>query len=170
MICPLVVAYSFDNLGICSATNTLSSQPSVPRQASNDKTLYAGPADTSSDAPQRYLRHSRTTAPSSQPTAVFHYRATSADQVSTSHTLRQVPRLRTAQSERDTELPSSREIDRAPPFFSEITRLILLKDDYCQSDSTSRIVRSKINYLRFEAGYRGLRRVRGDGNCFYRCT
>lgn len=74
-----------------------------------------------------------------------------------------------------TSAPSAPEVsyyyyDRTPPLISENTRLTELKEDYRYPGSErSEIIRRKINYLRFELGYRGLRRARGDGNCFYRC-
>ncbi|CAE7052375.1 unnamed protein product [Rhizoctonia solani] len=59
--------------------------------------------------------------------------------------------------------------DPSPPLITKITRLSELKEDYRNPGSDrSTIIRRKINYLRFELGYTGLRRARGDGNCFYR--
>ncbi|CAE6508806.1 unnamed protein product [Rhizoctonia solani] len=59
--------------------------------------------------------------------------------------------------------------DPSPPLVTRITRLSELKEDYRNPGSErSTIIRRKINYLRFELGYTGLRRARGDGNCFYR--
>ncbi|KAG8738965.1 hypothetical protein FRC10_006297 [Ceratobasidium sp. 414] len=59
--------------------------------------------------------------------------------------------------------------DREPPLISSSSRLSDLKEDYRNPGSErSDIIRRKINYLRFELGYTGLRRSRGDGNCFYR--
>ncbi|QRW04322.1 peptidase C65 otubain protein [Ceratobasidium sp. AG-Ba] len=59
--------------------------------------------------------------------------------------------------------------DPEPPLISHTSRLSDLKDDYRNPGSErSAIIRRKINYLRFELGYTGLRRSRGDGNCFYR--
>ncbi|KAG8678131.1 hypothetical protein FRC08_018048, partial [Ceratobasidium sp. 394] len=59
--------------------------------------------------------------------------------------------------------------DREPPLISHSSRLSDLKEDYRNPGSErSDIIRRKINYLRFELGYTGLRRSRGDGNCFYR--
>ncbi|ELU40416.1 peptidase c65 otubain domain-containing protein [Rhizoctonia solani AG-1 IA] len=60
--------------------------------------------------------------------------------------------------------------DPSPPLITRNTRLSELKEDYRNPGSErSSIIRRKINYLRFELGYTGLRRARGDGNCFYRC-
>ncbi|KAG8762561.1 hypothetical protein FRC11_008804 [Ceratobasidium sp. 423] len=59
--------------------------------------------------------------------------------------------------------------DPSPPLITRIDRLSELKEDYRNPGSErSTIIRRKINYLRFELGYTGLRRARGDGNCFYR--
>ncbi|QRW17891.1 peptidase C65 otubain protein [Rhizoctonia solani] len=59
--------------------------------------------------------------------------------------------------------------DPSPPLITRNTRLSELKEDYRNPGSErSSIIRRKINYLRFELGYTGLRRARGDGNCFYR--
>ncbi|CAE6351745.1 unnamed protein product, partial [Rhizoctonia solani] len=59
--------------------------------------------------------------------------------------------------------------DPSPPLVTKITRLSELKEDYRNPGSErSEVIRRKINYLRFELGYTGLRRARGDGNCFYR--
>ncbi|CAE6435265.1 unnamed protein product [Rhizoctonia solani] len=59
--------------------------------------------------------------------------------------------------------------DPSPPLVTRVTRLSELKEDYRNPGSErSTVIRRKINYLRFELGYTGLRRARGDGNCFYR--
>ncbi|KDN50529.1 hypothetical protein RSAG8_01027, partial [Rhizoctonia solani AG-8 WAC10335] len=59
--------------------------------------------------------------------------------------------------------------DPSPPLITRITRLSELKEDYRNPGSErSAVIRRKINFLRFELGYTGLRRARGDGNCFYR--
>ncbi|KAH7341819.1 peptidase C65 Otubain-domain-containing protein [Rhizoctonia solani] len=59
--------------------------------------------------------------------------------------------------------------DPSPPLITSVSRLSDLKEDYRNPGSErSTVIRRKINYLRFELGYTGLRRARGDGNCFYR--
>ncbi|CAE6450647.1 unnamed protein product [Rhizoctonia solani] len=59
--------------------------------------------------------------------------------------------------------------DPSPPLITRVSRLSELKEDYRNPGSDrSTIIRRKINYLRFELEYMGLRRARGDGNCFYR--
>ncbi|EUC64841.1 peptidase c65 otubain protein [Rhizoctonia solani AG-3 Rhs1AP] len=59
--------------------------------------------------------------------------------------------------------------DPSPPLVTRVTRLSELKEDYRNPGSErSAVIRRKINFLRFELGYTGLRRARGDGNCFYR--
>ncbi|KAF8599621.1 cysteine proteinase [Ceratobasidium sp. AG-I] len=122
---------------------------------------------STSDMPQRYLKRSRVIAPSSQPTAVDHCPTASEYQASVNNVSHGVS-AHAPQFERNTEMSPNHGIDRGPPLFSEITKLTLLKDNYRQPSSTSQIIRSKINYLRNEVGYRGLRHARGDGNSFYR--
>ncbi|KAG9122612.1 hypothetical protein FRC07_000940, partial [Ceratobasidium sp. 392] len=86
-------------------------------------------------------------------------------------------RPRTSKLQRQTTAPASAPpgvvsyvyYDSEPPLISQSTRLSDLKEDYRNPGSErSDIIRRKINYLRFELGYTGLRRSRGDGNCFYR--
>lgn len=121
------------------------------------------------DMPSRHLKRSRVIAPSSQPAVLVGHPVASTGQVDANNVLPESS-MRAQLLEHGAEPSSSRGISRGLPLFSEITRLIILKDDYRDPSSTSRIMRSKINYLRFEMGYRGLRRVRGDGSSFYRCT
>ncbi|KAG9095015.1 hypothetical protein FRC06_010228 [Ceratobasidium sp. 370] len=81
----------------------------------------------------------------------------------------QLQRQATAPASAPPAVVSYAYYDREPPLISHSSRLSDLKEDYRNPGSErSDIIRRKINYLRFELGYTGLRRSRGDGNCFYR--
>lgn len=52
------------------------------------------------------------------------------------------------------------------PLISPLTSLDALREEY-EGGSTSFV--KKIDWLQKEKGFKGIRRARGDGDCFYRC-
>ena len=52
------------------------------------------------------------------------------------------------------------------PLIAPLSSLDLLRAEY-EGGSTSFV--KKIDWLQKECGFRGIRRTRGDGDCFYRC-